>query len=178
VTLLPLPSPLPALPSSWNNFGTDIHQDLIEAQYAALVNRSRHVDGVPTSLLDLGYASAGIDDGWQKCNSGPGGVGFHDQKGYPIVDESKFPDMKAMTAKARSLGLTPGWYGNNCDCKEERPACDMVNGSDLCFVGDVAATLEYGFGSIKIDSCGIQRNMTHYGVLSSARSQAAFCFQL
>ena len=58
---------------SWNNFGTGIHQGLIEAQYASLAKRSRQVDGALTSLLDLGYNSAGIDDGWQKCNSGPSG---------------------------------------------------------------------------------------------------------
>jgi hypothetical protein len=92
-----------------NQFGTNIHQDLIEAQYLALTDRSRQVDGAPTSLLDLGYTSAGIDDGWQKCNAGPAGVGFHDTKGRPIVDTAKFPNMKAMTVKARSLGITPGW---------------------------------------------------------------------
>jgi alpha-galactosidase len=150
---------------SWNNFGTGINQELIEAQYAALANRSRTVDGVPTSLLDLGYSSAGIDDGWQKCNSGPGGVGFHDAKGYPIVDTSKFPSMKAMTAKATSLGITPGWYANNCDCKETRPACAFTNGTATCFAGDVAATLAFGFRSLKIDSCGNQRNMSHYAQL-------------
>ena len=97
---------------SWNQFGTNIRQDVIEAQYAALAKRTRLVDGAPTSLLDLGYSSAGIDDGWQKCNSGPGGVGFHDATGRPIVDTAKFPDMKAMTEKARALGITPGW----CEC--------------------------------------------------------------
>ena len=60
---------------SWNQFDTGITQELIEAQYAALADRSRLVDGAATSLLDLGYATAGIDDGWQKCNSGPAGVG-------------------------------------------------------------------------------------------------------
>jgi alpha-galactosidase len=150
---------------SWNQFDTNIHQDLIEAQYAALVARTRQVNGVATSLLDLGYASAGIDDGWQKCNSGPDGVGFHDANGYPIVDTSKFPDMKAMTAKARSLGLTAGWYVNNCECKEARPSCAFTNGSDTCFAGDVAATLAFGFSALKIDSCGIQRNMSHYAHL-------------
>lgn len=150
---------------SWNQFDTNIRQNLIEAQYAALASRSRHVDGVPTSLLDLGYSSAGIDDGWQKCNSGPGGVGFHDAKGRPIVDTAKFPNMSAMTANARSLGITPGWYVNNCMCKETRPACALVNSTDSCFDGDVQATLEYGFGSVKIDSCGNQRNMTNYALL-------------
>eukprot|EP01047_Picozoa_sp_COSAG01_P052521 COSAG01_NODE_5530_length_4203_cov_9.168860_4_plen_276_part_00 len=157
---------------SRNQFGTGIRQELIEAQYTALVSRSRRVDGVPTSLFDLGYSSAGIDDGWQKCNSGPGGVGFHDQQGRPIVDTSKFPDIKAMTAKARSLGLAAGWYVNNCACKETRPACAFINGSDTCFQGDVAATLELGFSSVKIDSCGIQRNMTHYAQLFNLSGKA------
>ena len=44
---------------SWNQLGTNIHQAIIESQYAALASRSRMVDGVATSLLDLGYASAG-----------------------------------------------------------------------------------------------------------------------
>ena len=157
---------------SWNQFDTNIHQDLIEAQYVALVARTRKVDGVATSLLDLGYASAGIDDGWQKCNSGPNGVGFHDAKGYPIVDTDKFPDMAMMTAKARSLKLAAGWYLNNCACKETRPSCAFTNGSDTCFAGDVAATVDFGFSSVKIDSCGIQRNMTHYSHLFNQSGKA------
>eukprot|EP01044_Picomonas_judraskeda_P011653 COSAG03_NODE_1605_length_3795_cov_7.493506_1_plen_199_part_00 len=141
---------------SWNQFGTGIHQDLIEAQYEALANRSRLVDGAPTSLLDLGYSSAGIDDGWQKCNAGPNGVGFHDARGRPIVDTVKFPSMKAMTAKASSLGITPGFYINNCMCKETRPACASVSGKDTCFEGDVEATLELGFRSVKV--CSLPRS--------------------
>ena len=31
-------------------------------------------------------------------------MGFHDIHGYPIVDTSRFPDMKAMTDHAHSLG--------------------------------------------------------------------------
>ena len=157
---------------SWNQFDTGIHQELIEAQYVALADRSRLVDGVATSLLDLGYASAGIDDGWQKCDSGPSGVGFHNASGYPIVDTGKFPDMKRMTAKARALGITPGWYGNNCACKEQRPFCALSNGNDACFAGDVAATFDLGFGSIKLDSCGIQKNMTHYAHLFNSTRTA------
>ena len=153
-------------------FGTDITQTLIEAQYKALASRSRDVDGVPTSLVDLGYNHAGIDDGWQKCNSGPGGVGFHDAKGYPIVDTDKFPDIKAMTAKAKSLGITPGWYGNNCACSEQRPACALTNDSDLCFAGDVAATIDFGFESIKLDGCGIEKNITHFALLFNRSGKA------
>lgn len=153
---------------SWNQFQCAINQSLIEAQYLALTSRSRSVDGVPTSLHDLGYITAGIDDCWQKCDSGPGGVGFHDASGYPVVDLSVFPDMRAMTARAKALGVTPGWYGNNCHCKDQRPGCALSNGSDSCFAGDVKATIDFGFESIKLDGCGIQKNVTHYAALFNA----------
>ena len=133
---------------SWNQFNGAVTQEDIVRAIRGLTDRSRLVDGVPTSLSDLGYGDVGIDDGWQKCDSGPGGVGFHDAKGYPIVDTDKFPNMKAMTAKARSLGLAAGWYGNNCACKETRPECAFgmtSSESDMCFVGDVNATLDFGF---------------------------------
>jgi hypothetical protein len=43
---------------SWNQFGLDINQTLVEQQYRAIVDKSRGV-----SLLELGYSHAGIDDG-------------------------------------------------------------------------------------------------------------------
>ena len=154
---------------SWNQFQCAINQSLVEAQYSALASRVRDVDGAPTSLLDLGYTTAGIDDCWQKCDSGPDGVGFHDAQGYPVVDVALFPDMRAMAAKAKRLGLTPGWYGNNCHCSEQRPSCALsANGSDACFAGDVKATLDFGFESIKLDGCGVQKNVTHYAALFNA----------
>ncbi len=76
-----------------------------------MASKSRNDEnGKPTSLLDLGYVSAGIDDCWQKCDSGPSNQGFHNASGYPIVDETKFWDMRSMTSKAKSLGVKPGWY--------------------------------------------------------------------
>jgi hypothetical protein len=45
-----------------NSTSTDLNQTLFETIYTAMVDRSRVVDGVPTSLLDLGYRSAGLDD--------------------------------------------------------------------------------------------------------------------
>ena len=47
-------------------------------------------DGVPTSLADLGYVSAGVDDGWQACGAGVQGS-FHDAEGRPIVNTTRFP---------------------------------------------------------------------------------------
>ena len=34
-----------------------------------LASKERTVDGIPTSLCDLGFCDAGIDDGWQACFS-------------------------------------------------------------------------------------------------------------
>jgi hypothetical protein len=46
--------------------------------------------------------------------------------------------------------------------------CD---GSERCFEGDVRATLEWGFVSVKYDSCGSLRNMTKWAALYNASSQ-------
>ena len=159
--------------------------------YKAMATHARTVDGVPTSLLQLGYTHAGIDDGWQLCNSGPDEMGFHNSMGYPIVDTVKFPDMAAMTAAARSFGVIPGWYANNCHCADHNSVCkgktvleldanfgstaenllgsssvaseDQDQDQGLCYAGDAAATHDYGFASLKVDSCGVQKNV--YGNL-------------
>ena len=46
-----------------------------------------------------------------------------------------------------------------------RPSCAATEGDGTCFAGDVAATLDFGFTALKIDSCGIERNMSHYARL-------------
>jgi len=56
-------------------------------------------------------------------------------------------------------------------CKETRPSC-AYNSTDACFAGDVAATLDFGFGSLKIDSCGNERNMTEYARLFNQSGKA------
>ena len=48
---------------TWNEFGEDVNQTLMEQVYAALADRRHTVDGRPTSLVDLGYRHAGLDDG-------------------------------------------------------------------------------------------------------------------
>jgi len=35
----------------------------------AMVDRSRTVNGKPTSLADLGYSDVGLDDAWQLCGA-------------------------------------------------------------------------------------------------------------
>jgi alpha-galactosidase len=111
------------------------------------------VGGKPTSLAQVGYNDAGLDDVWQKCGKyGPKNYTYHTSRGTPVVDTLKFPDMKKMTDVAHALGLTAGWYGNNCRCGDH---CDTVD----CFAGDVNATLAYGFDSIKLDGCGKEEDV-------------------
>jgi hypothetical protein len=138
---------------------------MMKAIFDAMVSRDRTVDGVRTSLLDLGYVHAGIDDGFQACATGPateGKRGFHNASGWPNVDTSKFPDMQALTRYADSLGISPGWYANNCHCSDHSALCE---GGDVCYRGDVAATVGYGFRGLKVDGCGAQKNFSEYAPL-------------
>jgi hypothetical protein len=91
-----------------------------------------------------------------------GEQGFHNATGYPIFDDVEFPDPKAMTNKAKSLGIEPGWYGNNCHCGDHSTHCKE---DDSCYAGDVQALVDYGFTSLKVDSCGIQKNITLFAEL-------------
>ena len=47
-------------------------------------------------------------DYYQECKSGAQGS-FHNASGYPLIDHTKFPDMRAMTDHAHSIGLKMGW---------------------------------------------------------------------
>ena len=51
----------------------------------------------------------GLDDYYQACGTGVD-KSFHNASGYPLIDKKKFPDMKAMTDHAHSLGLRIGWW--------------------------------------------------------------------
>ena len=138
---------------SWNLFGANVNQDLIQQQMNGLVSRSRLVDGVPTSLLDLGYSDIGLDDAWQKCGKfGPKRYTYHDEEGKPVVNTDLFPSLENMTTYAHKLGLTAGWYANNCICHDH---C-----SDLaCYQGDAKALVDFGFDSVKLDYCGLQKDL-------------------
>ena len=93
------------------------------------------------------------DDCWQKCGHyGPNNYTYHDANGAPVVDTDKFPDMGAMVQHAHSLGLTAGFYSNNCACSDH---CTDIS----CFAEDVKAILGWGFNSVKLDGCGKQENV-------------------
>jgi hypothetical protein len=54
---------------SWNLYGANVNQDLLQGIMDGMVSKARTVDGVPTSLCDLGYCDVGLDDNWQECGS-------------------------------------------------------------------------------------------------------------
>lgn len=47
---------------SWNLFGLHVNQTLMIEVMDAMVLRNRSVDGVPTSLFDLGYIDVGLGE--------------------------------------------------------------------------------------------------------------------
>ena len=93
---------------SWNQMGANINQTQHEAIARALADRSRLVDGKPTSLLDLGYDRIGMDDNWQACGTGVNGS-FHAAGGTPLWNTTRFPDVRAMNARIHQLGLKSDW---------------------------------------------------------------------
>jgi alpha-galactosidase len=145
---------------SWNLFGAAVNQTLLEQVQDALVSRARSVDGVPTSLADLGYSDVGLDDGWQRVDSGPNGKGFHNEAGFPNINTDKFPDMAQMVARAHALNLTAGFYGNNC-------ISASPNASLALFTGDMATFRKFNFDSWKLDSCSGQKDIALWSNLIS-----------
>jgi hypothetical protein len=50
-------------------------------------------------MLDLRFSDVGVDDGWQACGTGrslDNHSSFHAADGTPLVNKSKFQDVKAM----------------------------------------------------------------------------------
>eukprot|EP00041_Stephanoeca_diplocostata_P006679 m.91082 g.91082 ORF g.91082 m.91082 type:complete len:157 (+) comp16486_c0_seq3:56-526(+) len=103
---------------SWNAFDcmtndtiiTDAH---MRAQMIAVLDKSRMVNGVPTSLAELGFDYISMDDGWQQCNCSVrqdldpalppcpglcfgGHCSWHNASGQPNVRLDRFPNMKAL----------------------------------------------------------------------------------
>jgi hypothetical protein len=81
-----------------------------------MVDRSRKVDGVGTSLLDLGFDNCGLDDNWQACGTGTKGTFYDGVTGRPLVNLTTFPSLKGMAAHGHKAGLNVGWYLNTCIC--------------------------------------------------------------
>lgn len=145
---------------SWNLFGPNVGQSLITKVMDGMVSKRRSVDGAPASLCDLGYCDVGLDDNWQKCGAGTHGYNYHDDQGRPIINTDLFPDMAAMTEHAHKLGLTAGWYGNNCICGEGKEATPQMYEQDVHFLTDV-----FHFDGVKLDGCGRQMDLDRWSQL-------------
>jgi alpha-galactosidase len=145
---------------SWNLYGAKVSQDLITSIMDGVVAKAGLVNGEQKSLCDLGFCDVGLDDNWQSCHdpAAEKGMNYHDKDGNPIVNTNLFPDFKKMTDHAHSLGLTSGWYGNNCICS------DHCSGDqcDAQIRGDVAAFVKYGFDSWKLDGCGNEHDLVSF----------------
>lgn len=87
---------------SWNLYGPNVNQSVMQHIMDGMVSRKRQVNGVPTSLCDLGYCDVGLDDNWQDCKGGHQ-YSYHDDAGIPIINTDRFPDMVAMTSHAHQL---------------------------------------------------------------------------
>jgi len=74
--------------------------------------------------------------------------------------------MKNMTDYAHSLGLTAGWYMNNCDCNEHM--FKSPEAIEKHMKGSAAAVAEYGFDGVKLDNCGQFKNLTWWAELLNA----------
>ena len=98
---------------SWNLYGANVNQTLIESIMTGMVKNKRKIwTGETKSLCDLGYCDVGLDDNWQSCGDAraASGMNYHDAEGNPIVNTERFPDFNKMTDYAHSLKLTSGWY--------------------------------------------------------------------
>lgn len=166
---------------SWNLFAQRNDDSTMREMMHAFVDKSRLVDGKPTSLLDIGYLSVGMDDGFQRCNcsspQGPyphsltnvscsvndcraGRCTWHNQSdGTPMIDTVRFPDLKGLVAYGHSLGLAMGFYLNTCICMEK---------GRTYFEQDVAFLVEMEFDAVKIDQCGSAMNMSLWTALINA----------
>jgi hypothetical protein len=153
---------------TYNAFGGNPTQSIMESAMEAMVQRTRTVQGKLTSLLDLGYNHVGLDGGWNHCFEE--NHTFHLGDGTPVWNRAAFPDPKAMVDKAHALGLSPGWYLNNCGCAENQFTGEMV---EQVMRGSVRMLADQGWSSVKFDSCSQVHNLTRWAELINATGRPA-----
>lgn len=95
---------------TWNAYAGDIDDALIRTVADALVKkRPSPWTNSEVSLADLGFSRLGIDDGWQACGTG-WQDSFHAEDGTPLVNGTRFPDLKQLVAYGNAAGLVVDWY--------------------------------------------------------------------
>ena len=133
-----------------------VDQDTMTDTADALAEKRDYVvNSSAVSLADLGYTDVGLDDGyqdlWYVLWQNKQGL-FHDADGKMIHSKHRFPDMKKMNDYIHSKNLTSGFYLNNCLFREIYPNLDDDTYSKH-MQGDVSATVDLDFDSVKIDGC-------------------------
>lgn len=143
---------------TWNSVRLGVNQSFLSSQVEGLFAP------LPSggSLYSAGFTDVGIDDAWEACGAGVNGS-YHDARGVPLINTTRFPDMAALTASARARNATMSWYGNCCGC-----AAGEHRLSEPHYAEDAAAVVQYGFFGIKIDGCGNEPNMTAWAAALNA----------
>ena len=142
------------LPLQWNAYGGDIDDSLIRSIIIALTKRTRSVDGIPTSLSDLGYSRLGIDDGWQACGAGGAGNSYHAEDGTPLVNHTRFDSLVDVVKLGHENGLLMDFYQINCICMDTYVLNKNRTWANLAWRGNVKQLRDAGFDGIKLDNCG------------------------
>ena len=151
---------------SWNLLGPHVNQTILTSILHGMQQR-RHDDNThgeddgAALCADLGYCNVGLDDNWQACDSPQAapGMHYHDVTGQSLVNTDRFPNLRNLTDTAHALGLTMGWYHNNCICADH---CRNETECDAQIQQDVQAILAVGFDAVKLDGCGGQLNLTRF----------------
>eukprot|EP00041_Stephanoeca_diplocostata_P026304 m.706433 g.706433 ORF g.706433 m.706433 type:complete len:827 (+) comp22932_c0_seq5:8-2488(+) len=155
---------------SWYAFSHEVTQLGMEQSMAIMRNRSRMVDGKPTSLWDVGYTHVGLDDGYQACGTGVNGS-FHDAQGTPLMNISRFPNITAMVERAHALDMEAGFYVNNYICGEHGSWTTPAE-QDIHMRGTTAFIADNQFDLVKIDSGGHFNDMEWWYTLLNASGRS------
>ena len=128
--------------ASWNNYRTDINEDIIKSQADAMV---------ATGLKDAGYSFINTDDGF---------FGGRDEHGKLISHKERFPNgMKSLADYIHSKGLKAGIYSdaglNTCASFWDKDTIGVGMGLYGNEEQDLRLFLnEWDYDFIKIDWCG------------------------
>ncbi len=128
--------------SSWNTYGFNISESIIEKQADAMVNKS---------FASVGYKYINIDDGY---------FGGRDVTGHLLIHPTRFPNgMKTVVDYIHSKGLKAGIYSDG-----GKNTCASYFGGDTIGIGvglygheeeDTKFFFnDLGFDFIKVDFCG------------------------
>ncbi len=119
--------------NSWNKFASKVSDQLVRETADAIVS---------SGMKNAGYIYVNIDDTWQ---------GSRDANGN-IQANSKFPDMKALTAYVHSKGLKIGIYSS-----PGPKTCANYEGSFGHEEQDAKTYADWGFDFLKYDWCSASR---------------------